>query len=1156
MGNAVTFQPVRRVDEEFVPVQRVDFVPIKRVEEEPPEPAPTFGQRMMRGEWSQELMKQLESGIEIAGSTLASMAAYPIAKAYGTAGGLAGRDQQQAEQDVYKLIPQPKTEAGKTGAGIVAWPFEKLTKPARVSGDWLREKGYPNLAYAAESGLEVLAFMALGKGGKKVVGKIRTKEPWEKGKVQDFKTLEEAETKAAIKERLASPKERPLERLSRMEETLRAEAEPPAAANIWQRAQLAEKRFQERGIKPPEAPFERSMRPTHTTPLELAEAGFAERMAIRPTKEIWSAKEPVVALTAETGQQAKATRAIGGKPGIAERGIELQQSPTGEFGLKITDRKVPESKKRIAEQQVDAIMKRGGSAEDAAAVLERYLGPQTTQRGMAYLREMLGSERGAITIEGLRKTRKQALTIMDLIGKRRANLDKAMYDSAKFIAGIRRQLSEAELEAVPFIRQGIKDLKVLKDIGREDLIPIVKNAHKNKNLMDVTKEIGKYYDEAHQFLKDNWGEDLGFVNDYVTQLWDIPKNRRSEAVTYFTTNNPFLKKRSIPTLEEGIKLGLKPKTTNIARLLAIYDGYKVKTAYNMRFAKELLASTDEAGNPVLLSANKAPADWVTIDHPALNRVVWTKGKLGKSVGFKQAVKVHPDIANEVKIVVDRPFSHPAINAVETINAFLKKAMLSVSFFHHFALTEAAFATGVGRKAVALWNPARVYRALKHGDYDIFRNEPLAKDFIDHQGTFGALEDLQVSKVRRALEGLEKRTADIPGVRKATRFIRKGNELWDAALWDYYHNALKLYAYEHNVNAALKGKKYTPEQIEAIKTEMGKFVNDTFGGQNWDLQKVMSDPKVRQMAHWALLAPDWTISVLKQAASPAKGVYKMAKGEKMQGKALATRGSLFWLRAGLYYSIISQVINQYTTKRDYGEGRFTWENAPGNELNIYLGKNEDGTERYMRMGKQFREVLEWFQDPEKKLGSKLAPLTREAFRWMTKHDPGSGYPVEWSDKEFWSATGWLERGKSIAEMPLPFSLRSYVQSRPGSFMLTFPTRRGMTNYAAIRLFKKALTDKSREKVRRVFFSALENNLDAEELFRSAKSSVKADITFDNKTIAKELWQEFKQLKGQALTDAYKIYIKRGIITPEVHEQLNRIIAKERSVVRQKKQYGVK
>ncbi len=902
---------------------------------------------------------------------------------------------------------------------------------------------------------------------------------------------------------------------------------------------------------------------------------------------------------------------------------------------------------------------------------------------------------GVSKIKSVTQSTKEGLKVMEFIRERRANIDKAFLDSELFIRNLENTISRPELDAIPFIREGIKDPQILKKIGREDLIPLVENP--TPKMLEATNRIGRYYDEAHEFLKEHWN-DAGFVEDYVTHLWDIPKNRKAEVVNYFATRNPFMKKRSIPTLEDGIKLGLKPKTTNIAELLRVYDEYKIKTAFNMKFANELKTVTDVDGNPLMMRSDKAPADWVTIDEPALNRVMmigkvekpsikqkhtwerasekvilrvgssdpnviadfyknkynlrgdveikydpdllstgktqrvaevttfqskqsgkfkhvisvdsgWKGGKALPGIlrheiehikdmesGYfektphhkyykdfdkeyasvdikkedipllmKVPVKVNPEIAREIKTIFDKPFSHAAITAFETVNAFTKKTMLTLSLFHHFALTESAFSTGIGRKAIKQWNPFKIVKELKNKNYEIFQKMPLAKDAIEHGVTFGALSDIQRGRIQKSLISLERNLSDIPGLKQASKGLRKANDLWDAQLWDYYHNTLKMYAYETNVQSGMKSaqkrvrknfnRDLTPEEITAVKREMGSFVNDSFGGQNWDLDIVLGNPKTRQMMHWILLAPDWTISVLKQGVAPVKGAL-LAKqvGKEVRGKALTKRSTMFWARAVLYYNLIAQSVNYYNTKQEYGEGRFTWKNPPGNKLNIFAGKNPDGTEKYIRMGKQFREVMEWGYEPIKKFGAKLSPVLREGIRQLTAHDPGSGYPTEFAELE--GVENVKERLKSIAEMPLPFSLRPYVESRPTSFLFTLPAKKGMTNYKTVQLFKKALNSRNMSKVKETYIHALENNLDAQQLFKTANSLIKADMTFDNKELAQDIYKELKGLDPKAQIDALMIYQKRKILTPAVYYQLDKLFKKEQRVQMQKKAFGVK
>ena len=818
---------------------------------------------------------------------------------------------------------------------------------------------------------------------------------------------------------------------------------------------------------------------------------------------------------------------------------EILEATKREIQKARAEGKSEEEVKRITEKGI-AQAKIGLRAEDVGAAALGFLG--IAPKGVGAFKEPIKK----VIKKIIPKVSKEGVKVMDLIKQKVVNVDKAVFESEVFIREFESGLSKAERQAIPFIRQQIKNPEVLSKIGKDELIPIIKNP--SPKVVQATEKIGQYYDEAHQFLKENWG-DVGFVDDYVNQIWDIPKNRTKEVISYFTTHNPFTKQRIIPTLEEGINIGLKPKTTDIVELLRIYDQYKIKTAYNLKFAKGLTELADETGQKLVQRVDKAPVEWITIDHPALRRAM-AIGKVGEEgvLLMKTPVKVHPDIAKEVKIIFDKPFSHKAIMALETVNAFLKKSMLSFSFFHHFALTESAFSSGIGKKTIKLWNPYKIYRALRFKDYEIFKRIPATKDAIDHGVVFGALPDVQIGKVRQALIKLEDITKKIPIIKTLTKGLRNVNDLWDRALWDYYHNTLKLYAYEDQIVKEIKRiNPKSTEELNNIKNSIGEFVNDSFGGQRWEFSRMFGNPKMRQMAHWILLAPDWTISTLKQAAAPIRGVIT-------KKSSMAVRGTKFWIRAAFYYNLVAQSVNYYNSKKYLSDGKFTWENDPGHSLDIFAGFNEDGTKRFIRLGKQFREVIEWLYEPEKKLGAKLSPALREAMRQFTKHDPGSGFPTKFEEQEFFESIP--ERVKSIAEMPLPFSLRPYIQDRPQMFMFALPASRGMTNYKTVDLFKKAILKQNIQEVKKIYISALENNLDAEQLFKSARSSVKADITYDNKQIAKDILNELKNLNPQARLDAIKLYKDRGILTSDIEKKMIDLIKKEAGIQKQKEKAGLR
>lgn len=142
------------------------------------------------------------------------------------------------------------------------------------------------------------------------------------------------------------------------------------------------------------------------------------------------------------------------------------------------------------------------------------------------------------------------------------------------------------------------------------------------------------------------------------------------------------------------------------------------------------------------------------------------------------------------------------------------------------------------------------------------------------------------------------------------------------------------------------------------------------------------------------------------------------------------------------------------------------------------------------------------------------------------------------------------------MPLPFTLRSYVEDRPNVFMFALPTSRGMTNYKTIKLAKKALVPYDDKRAREIYFAALENNLDAQSLFKSAKSAVKADKTYDDKKMAREILKEIDKLAPNAREDAMNVYEQRGILTQGIINQIIKLLEKESSIKRQRSAFGIR
>ena len=72
--------------------------------------------------------------------------------------------------------------------------------------------------------------------------------------------------------------------------------------------------------------------------------------------------------------------------------------------------------------------------------------------------------------------------------------------------------------------------------------------------------------------------------------------------------------------------------------------------------------------------------------------------------------------------------------------------------------------------------------------------------------------------------------------------------------------------------------------------------------------------------------------------------------------------------------------------------------------VFIGRNQDGTEKYVRFGKQFREMPEMAEDPLKKIGGKIAPLPQTIATIFTGRSM-SGF----ENKEMSEAKGWKRVG---------------------------------------------------------------------------------------------------------------------------------------------------
>ena len=473
---------------------------------------------------------------------------------------------------------------------------------------------------------------------------------------------------------------------------------------------------------------------------------------------------------------------------------------------------------------------------------------------------------------------------------------------------------------------------------------------------------------------------------------------------------------------------------------------------------------------------------------------------------KLPVKVHPDLEAPLKVIFESRMTHPAIQAFETMNGILKKTELSLSLFHHVALGETGIGTmGLPKTLGIYFNPVKIYKAMWRGEYDIYKKEPIARDAIEHGLQVGATSDIPVNMIQTKLNDMARKTRNVLVINKAMALLRTFNEQWDKALWNYLHDTLKLQGYE-----SLCAKMDPTKDIKAQKEEIAQFVNDTFGGQNWDV--LMVSPKSLQLMSWFLLSPDWTLSTLRQALAPT-GIGTI---HKEAGSALRKKmGAHFWVKAGLYFGLGINMLNHMNRKRDekehpeYYEGedrgffdRTMAGNAIGHKTHLFAGRYDDGTERYVRWGKQFRELPEMFFDDTgfspisatiKKIGGKMAPALQLASSILTGSSLSGFRNDDINGKEGWDKVYGI--AKTVMKSPFPFSSRTmFDENKEFHFTdVAMPSSKGMTRYRSIELFKVAIEKDDERLLKEVYQDTLRNNLPAYTLFNASLAQLKAEST---------------------------------------------------------------
>ena len=385
---------------------------------------------------------------------------------------------------------------------------------------------------------------------------------------------------------------------------------------------------------------------------------------------------------------------------------------------------------------------------------------------------------------------------------------------------------------------------------------------------------------------------------------------------------------------------------------------------------------------------------------------------------------------------------------------------------------------------------------------------------------------------------------------ATQMLSLINKGMDRALWDFLHDGLKLATYRMRADKTkerAKKKGWTEEELSRALDEDGQFVNDMFGGQHWDI--VGASQRTIRIAGRCLLSPDWNKSTTSHflAITGFGSVWNEATFENFkqyyqrlwhkelmpedEGRRSRQISALLCYGIGfmVFYEAIANGINAAFRAMDeekerkkaeeirktnpsyksmyelaYGDEGMKWYdylmrgNSLGQQSKIFLGRYEDGTEMYIRHGKQFREVPEYlfnhkgeleFPGPMvQRMIGKANPMVR-----MTLDDINylSDFQASHADQEI-----QRKYGKTIGLLYkdalywAPFLIPSQENKEFKAVDFFFPSSKGFSPWKAQSYFKDFILSGDMEGVVMTYQSCQRNGIDPEAQIKAAIGSVKA------------------------------------------------------------------
>lgn len=751
-------------------------------------------------------------------------------------------------------------------------------------------------------------------------------------------------------------------------------------------------------------------------------------------------------------------------------------------------------------------------------------------------------------------------------------------------------------------------LRVTKWMGKLAEAQLMANrAHTlsdNPEVQGLVSKIHDWYDEFFHLIEDaGLRGDAGYISEgYVNHIWSKeksdPEAYERYVENYQRTKSPNMRKREIATYVDGISVGLVPKYDDILSIMAYYSRSNNEAIANKKFLDDLSFLCVEERNKDGEVVNALPL--LSSVHPSVfNReryVMYHVPGVGDVWVLKDVQRRFSSIFGTMRTQDVPDWLSKVGKAYDTGGSVMKKIQLSFSGFHAGALTEVAIAQMRPDRGMKALMQYVILDSIKTGTLPAYAHPDDFREAAKHLVQLGATQDYAAADVNNITEKFRDYAKSLS---KDENFVKatagKGalplavvldymNKGMDKMLWNYLHDGLKLACFKmfkEHIEDRVRKQGLSDSQREQLLDEAGQYVNDTFGGQYWELLNV--SPAALKWMRRALLSPDWLISTQRHFSSMfgfgslySEGGFrtwlqynvdntKRAFGADIprdENRRLRSEYAkkCYILGVCLFFYTLMNGLNAAFRAKDeadekakadeirntqpdymspyelaYPEGMKWYDytmlgNGLGHQTHLFVGRYKDGSETYVRWGKQFREFPEMF------IGRKglefPAPMIE---RMMGKSNPmislvrdNLGALGIWGyDNSSDIAEIQAKYGKTIGVLAanakhfLPFSLPTQADKEFKMVDLVMPSQKGFSRYKTVDYFKDFIKSGDSLGVARTYRAAVMNGIDAEACLKAAISTLKAE-------------QREELLDGITdLSSAYEAYDKATTLTEKKH-----------------------